>query len=266
MSNIAVTHAASGLVYAEVARAERVTPHMVRVTLTGDDLRRFEHVGFDQWFRLALPVHGDAALRRMPQRFGMTGMLKWLAIGKDARPVIRNYTVRDFRPEMPELDIDFVVHGDDGTAGPWAQRAVAGERVAFIDQGCGWRGLASDWQLIAADESGLPAAAGILRDLPRGARGHAIIELFDARDRQAVEAPPGVTVHWLVRDPGEAPGARLLPFLADLAFPEGLPYAFVVGEQALAAAGRRHLVKERGIDRRHVTFSGYWKRGATSPS
>lgn len=141
---------------------------------------------------------------------------------------------------------------------------MAGERVAFIDQGCGWRGLPSDWQLIVADESGLPAAAGILRDLPREARGHAIIELFDERDRQPVFAPDGVTVHWLIRDPAMPPGERALPFLRDLDLPSGVPYAFVVGEQALASGARRHLVKERAIDRRQVTFSGYWKRGAAT--
>lgn len=264
MSNITVTHSASGLVQAEVVRAERITPHMMRVTFGGDDLARFEFRGFDQWFRLALPVRGEEALARLPHRFGMGGTLKWLAMGKEHRPVIRNYTVRDFRPEVRELDVDFVVHGDDGIAGPWAQRAEPGERIALIDQGCGWRGLPSDWQLIVADESGLPAALGILRDLPRDARGHAVIELFDDRDRQDVEAPAGVTVHWLVRDPAAAPGERALPFLRELELPDGVPYAFVVGEQALASGARRHLVKDRGIDRRQVTFSGYWKRGAAT--
>lgn len=132
MSNITVTHSASGLVQAEVVRAERITPHMMRVTFGGDDLARFEFRGFDQWFRLALPVRGEEALARLPHRFGMGGTLKWLAMGKEHRPVIRNYTVRDFRPEVRELDVDFVVHGDDGIAGPWAQRAEPGERIAAV--------------------------------------------------------------------------------------------------------------------------------------
>ncbi|OCG75376.1 hypothetical protein A7J15_03060 [Microbacterium sediminis] len=133
-----------------------------------------------------------------------------------------------------------------------------------IDQGRGWRGLPSDWQLIVADESGLPAAAGILRDMPREAVGHALIELFDERDRQHVDAPEGMTVHWLIRDPAMPPGTRALPYLQALDLPGGVAYAFVVGEQALATGARRHLVRERGIDRRQVTFSGYWKRGAAT--
>lgn len=256
MSNIAVTHAGSGLVHAEVMRRERVTPNMVRVTLGGEDLRRFEFRGFDQWFRLALPVTADADLARMPHTFGVGGYLTYLRIPKGKRPVVRNYTVRDFRGD--ELDIDFVAHGTDGVAGPWAARAEPGDRVAFIDQGCGWLGKPADSNLIVADESALPAALGILRDMPRDATGHAIIELFDERDRQEVDAPAGMTVHWLTRE-GD-PGSAALPALRELAF-TGLPYAFAVGEQALATGARRHLVKERGVPKELVTFSGYWRKG-----
>ncbi|MGO3706180.1 siderophore-interacting protein, partial [Microbacterium gubbeenense] len=73
MPNITITHADSGLVAAEVVRTARVTPNMIRITLGGDDLRRFEYRGFDQWFRLALPVSSPDDLARMPQKFGVGG-------------------------------------------------------------------------------------------------------------------------------------------------------------------------------------------------
>ncbi|HEY0248621.1 MAG TPA: siderophore-interacting protein [Gryllotalpicola sp.] len=41
---------------AEVLRAQRVSPHLVRVTFTGDDLGALSRRGFEQWFRLFLPV------------------------------------------------------------------------------------------------------------------------------------------------------------------------------------------------------------------
>lgn len=266
MSNIAVTHTESGVVQAEVVRRELVTPHMVRVTFGGDDLARFAFLGFDQWFRLALPVGDAEGLARMPAKFTIGGYLTgYLRIPKDMRPVVRNYTVRDFRAAAGELDVDFVVHGTDGVAAPWAGQAEPGARVALIDQGCGWRGLSADGNVIVADESGLPAAAGILRDMPRDAVGHAIIELFDERDRQDVDAPDGMIVHWLVRDAAEDPGSAALPALRDLEIPAGTTYAFAVGEQALAAGARRHLVRERRIPKSHVTFSGYWRRGKAAP-
>ncbi|MGO2110860.1 MAG: siderophore-interacting protein [Pseudoclavibacter sp.] len=267
MSNITVTHSTSGLVHAAVARTERVTPNMVRVTLAGGDLDAFDHRGFDQWFRLAIPVRDHEGLDRMPAKFGIAGYLKYLTMPKGMRPVVRNYTVRAYRTAaesastQAELDIDFVVHGTDGVAGPWALNAEPGSEVALIDQGCGYAPVPADSTLIVADESGLPAAVGVLRDLPRDATGHAVIELFDADDRQEVDAPEGVTVHWLERGHDEAPGARALPTLRDLEFDPASVYAFAVGESALATGARRHLVGERGVAKRSVTFSGYWKLG-----
>lgn len=264
MSNIAVTHASSGLVHASVVRTERVTPHMMRVTLGGDELERFEPRGFDQWFRLAVPVGDGARLDNLPDRFGIAGYVRFLTLPKGTRPVIRNYTVRAFRTDPAELDIDFVVHGTEGVAGPWAEAAQPGAEVALIDQGCGFQPVPSDWTLLVADETGLPAVAAILRDLPRDATGHAIIELFDARDRQDVDAPAGITVHWLERSPDEAPGTAALPALRGLDFPDGSVYAFAVGESAVATGARRHLVAERGIPKGNVTFCGYWKRGRSA--
>jgi len=262
MSNIAVTHAPSGLVRAEVVRTERVTPHMMRVTLGGPDLERFEFRGFDQWFRLAVPVDESSRLDRLPDRFGIAGYLRFITLPKGTRPVIRNYTVRAFRADPAELDIDFVVHGTEGVAAPWAASAQPGSPVALIDQGCGWKPVPADWLLLVGDESGLPALAGILRDLPRDAVGHAIIELFDLADRQDVQAPTGVTVHWVERATGAAPGSAALPALAALEFPAGSVYAFAVGESSLATGARRHLVNERGVPKSDVSFCGYWKRSA----
>jgi len=260
VSNIAVTHAPSGLITTSVVSSRRITPNMVRVTFGGGDLDRFEFRGFDQWFRLAIPVDESSRLDRMPDRFGFTGYLKYLSVPKGSRPVVRNYTVRAFRPEALELDVDFVAHGDDGVAGPWAAAAEPGDQVAFIDQGCGWSPVAADWSLLVADESGLPAVAGILRDLPRDARGIALIELFDLADRQELEAPDGVEVQWLQRPHDSAPGTAALPALEALTFPAGTPYAFAVGESAVATGARRHLVQTRGIPKQNVTFCGYWKR------
>lgn len=262
MSNITVTHSESGLMRVSVARTERVTPHMMRVTLTGEELRRFEYRGFDQWFRLAVPAADGVRFDNLPERFGMTGYLKFLTLPKGSRPVIRNYTVRQFRAESLELDVDFVVHGTEGVAGPWAASVEPGAEVAFIDQGCGWKPVEADWHLLVADESGLPAVAGVLRDLPRDARGIAVIELFDLADRQPLDEPKGFTVHWVERPAGSAPGSAALPALAALEFPAGAPYAFAVGESAVATGARRHLVAERGTPKSDITFCGYWKRGA----
>jgi len=265
-SNIAVAHADTGLVTADVVRAERISPSFVRVTLEGEQLRDWRSLGFDQWFRLALPVAGDATrFDRLSERFDTRGYLKYLALPRATRPAIRNYTVREFDADAHRLDIDFVVHGEGGTphagiAGPWAASLPVGAHVALIDQGCGYRPVAgANRVVLAGDESALPAVLGILRDLPRDAVGHAIIEVPDDADRQPSAAPDGVEVHWVVRAGGSTPGAEALRALTELPAWEGPVSAFVAGEQKLATGGRRHLVNERGVDHRAVDFCGYWR-------
>lgn len=260
-SNIAVDHATTGLVHAEVERAQKISPHFVRVTLGGEGLRSWRHLGFDQWFRLALPIAEDTCFDRLSDRFDMRGYLKYLPLPKATRPVIRNYTVREFRAEQGELDIDFVVHGTEGFAGNWAASLPIGSPVALLDQGCGFtRNAEADRVLLVGEESALPAVLGVLRDLPAHTVGDAIIEIADAADRQPAPSPAGVRQHWIVRPDATRPGALALDALKQVATSgEGLQ-AFMVGEQQLASGGRKHLVNELGVPKSEVKFCGYWRQ------
>lgn len=264
MPNITITHAESGLIQTQVVRTERVTPHVMRVTLAGGDLERFKYLGFDQWFRMAIPVHAEDRFDNLPRRFGFGGLLKFMTLPKGTRPVIRNLTIRQFSPETGELDIDFLLHGSTGVAGPWAEGVQPGAPVALVDQGCGWNPVPAERSLIVADECAMPAALAILRDMPADATGDAIIELYDQRDRQDTVAPAGMNVHWVIRDPDEAPGTRALPALRELSIVPSL-YAFAVGESALIKGTRRYLVNECAVPKANVTFCGYWRIGQSSP-
>lgn len=259
-TNTKVSHADTGLVTAEVLRAEQISPHFVRVTLGGERLRSWRFLGFDQWFRLALPVSDDTRFDRLSERFDMRGYLRYLSLPKATRPAIRNYTVREYRREACELDIDFVVHGTEGVAGPWAASLPVGAPVALIDQGCGYRRVdGASKVLLAGDESALPAVLGILRDIPADSTGTAIIEVPHDEDRQPVTGPAGVEVHWIVRDAASRPGSQALAAVRELTF-DGAPVsAFFAGEQELATGGRRHLVNELGVPKASVDFTGYWR-------
>ncbi|WP_022892951.1 siderophore-interacting protein [Agromyces subbeticus] len=259
VSNIAVTHAKNGVIEAEVVSARLISPHFVRLTVAGDELVDWRHLGFDQWFRLAVPVAEGTRFDNLSGTYDMAGYLRYLTLPRATRPVIRNYTVREFRPETLELDIDFVVHGDDGVAGPWAGSLPIGASVGLIDQGCGYQPVVADSTVLVGDESALPAVLGILRDLPRDTRGHALVELGDLADRQEVDAPDGIDLHWIVRRPEDAPGAAALEHLRQLPAFDGSVYAFAAGESKLATGARRHFVNERGAPKGNVTFCGYWR-------
>lgn len=88
-----------------------------------------------------------------------------------------------------------MVHGGEGVAGPWAASLPVGAPVALIDRGCGYRHVEGATRVVlAADESALPAALGILRDLPPEITGTAIIEVPHVEDQQPVIFPTGVEV------------------------------------------------------------------------
>ncbi|WP_007509232.1 siderophore-interacting protein [Pseudofrankia saprophytica] len=256
---------------AEVVKAQRITPHAVRITVSGEDLRRFQPMGFDQWFRLYIPQEGQHELRR-PGRAGLSGYVQYLSIPKATRPVMRNYTVRAFRTESAELDIDVMTH-EGGVASAWAERARPGDQVALVDEGIMYTPAPeTDWALLVCDESGLPAVAGICESLPRDARGEAFLEIPGPDDAQEIDAPVGVNLHWLSRDdPHARPGALARAAVTALDPPKGRPYAFVVGESAMVTGLRRFLVTERAIPKEDVSFCGYWRAqaapaGSASPA
>ena len=81
----------------------------------------------------------------------------------------RTYTVRSWAPAARELTLDFVVHGDEGLAGPWAQQAQPGQQVRFLGPGGAYSpSQDADWHLLAGDESALPAIAAALEAMPAG--------------------------------------------------------------------------------------------------
>ncbi|MFD9498490.1 siderophore-interacting protein [Streptomyces sp. NPDC060035] len=241
---------------AQVVRTEQITPHMVRVVLGGDGLAGFELAGFtDHYVKLCFAPEGaDYAhpfdIARIREEYP-----------REQWPTTRTYTVRSWDPAARELAIDFVVHGDEGLAGPWASRARPGEQVTFLGPGGGYGPQTSaDWHLLVGDESALPAIAATLEQMPTGALVHAFVEVADATEEQKIVTPDGVVVTWLHR--GERPvGEALTEAVTGLEFPEGEVQAFVHGEARFVKEIRRHLRLERGIPAGQLSISGYWRLG-----
>ncbi len=257
------------LIRLEVLRSERITPHFQRVTVGGGTIDDFTPMGWDQWFRMFIPTDDEFGLDQVPDKVNFLGYVRYLRIDKGHRPVLRNYTVRAFRPvgsRGPELDIDFVLHGsaEDGTAGPasaWAKTCRPGDQIGIVDEGIAFnpdRGV--DRVLLVADETGVPAVAGILASLPDTATGTAILEVPTIQDVFDLSQPLRFDVRWLSRTPHERPGSVALETLRALPVDPAGMHAFVVGEQGLVAGARRHLV-ETGVPKDQISFVGYWKLG-----
>ena len=245
---------------AHVVRRRRLGPSMVRITFGGRRLGGCRG-GRDQSFSLFLPHPGQAA-PVVPTEAGEGWFAVWRAMDPAVRAVMRSYTVRGHRRLPGELDVDFCLHGDEGPASRWAGRAGPGDRTVLLapvvpdNKTVGFRPPpGTDWVLIAADATALPAAAAILDWLPPGVRARVWLDVPDAGDIQDLPSAADAEVTWLVR--GDLPEAVRA---ADL--PAGTGYAWTAGEAGCVRALRRHLVGDRGFDRGRVEFSGYWRLGA----
>ncbi|MEU0663309.1 siderophore-interacting protein [Streptomyces lavendulocolor] len=243
---------------ARVVRTERLTPHMVRVVLGGDGLDGFAADEFtDHYIKLLFGAPGVT----YPEPFDMARIRE--EFPREQWPTTRTYTVRAWDAAQRELTVDFVVHGDEGLAGPWAARARVGDTVRFLGPGGGYApDPAAAWHLLVGDESALPAIAASLERLPEDAVGHALIEVESPDDEQKVAVPPGVEVRWLHRS-GRPVGEALLAAVEGLDFPPGDVHAFVHGEAGFVKDLRRHLRLERQVPRERLSISGYWRLGKT---
>jgi NADPH-dependent ferric siderophore reductase len=248
-----------------VVRTARVGATLVRVSFGGPGLEPFLSGGRDQRVKLFLP-HPDQAEPVVPR--GEDWYARWRVLDPRVRAVMRSYTVCAQRLDPAEFDVEFVLHGDAGPASRWARLARPGDRVMVFgpavsdNSGVDFRPPpGTGWVLLTADETALPAVAGILAWLPPGTPARVWIEVPHADDVRPLPTSADARIDWIVRD--GAPAGLVLPAVRAAELPSGTPYAWVAGEAGVVRALRRHLVGERGLDRRAVTFTGYWRRGAT---
>ncbi|MCQ4208023.1 MULTISPECIES: siderophore-interacting protein [Streptomyces] len=240
---------------AQVVRTERLTPHMQRVVLGGDGLADFpeqlEHT--DHYVKLLFAPEGVS----YDEPFDVERIREELP--REQWPVTRTYTVRAWDPAARELTLDFVIHGDEGLAGPWAASVQPGGPVRFMGPGGAYHpDTSADWHLLVGDESALPAVAAALEALPEGARAHVFLEVEGPEEEQKIDSPVEIT--WLHRS-GRPVGQALIAAVTELAFPEGRLHAFVHGEAGFVKELRRHLRVDREVPREDLSISGYWRLG-----
>jgi NADPH-dependent ferric siderophore reductase len=219
----------------QVREVTRLTPRMVRITLAGGDMEDFISASFDDHVKVFFPA----------------------ADGGESPK--RDYTPRHFDTARGELEIEFVLHGE-GPATEWAAAAkvgdtleIGGPRGSFVIP------LGFDTHVLMGDESALPAIARRLEELAGRARAIALIEIDGDADRVALPQAEGLEVRWIARSQGS-----LLDALRALPLPAGETYYWAAGESAAMRAVHQHLVQERGVDKKRVRASSYWRRGAVA--
>ncbi|MBF9335023.1 siderophore-interacting protein [Microbacterium lacticum] len=248
-----------------VSRVADVTSGMKRITLTGTQLEAFDSPGGDPQPAFASPGFDDDIRLLFPYPGEADPVLPLVEDGRvtfaeGRRPIARAYSVRRYDSKSRELDIDFVLHGH-GVAADWARQAQPGDPIHIAGPGkTQTLPEGRDWFLIAGDDTAIPAIARLLEELPRDARGQVLIDVANIDHRQDLSAPDGIEVSWIPHV--AASRYSLLDAIRDMSWQPGAPFAWLAGEQSEVQRIRRYLVKERGVPKPDIDFTGYWKRGS----
>lgn len=177
-------------------------------------------------------------------------------------PARRTYTVRSFDKTAQEMSIDFVAHGDNGPASRWASQVKAGDFLGFAGPSePKVTHFDADWYIVAADPSAIPVAAVTLECMPRDAIGVAIFEVTSQHDRQHIDAPAGIEMHWLVHPDPSVQSVAVETYIRGLIWPNGRVQTCIAGESGVIQSLRAFLTQEKSINRGDLYISGYWKIG-----
>ncbi|MGF1909271.1 siderophore-interacting protein [Vibrio kasasachensis] len=226
-----------------VRSSETITPNMQRLILQGEVLRSFPDDCEGGYIKLLFNSQGGTDLSD---------------IAEGERPVMRTYTIRRYMPDHHSIEVDFVRHitqdSQCGFASRWAINAQVGDAIEIRGPGSiSNLNHDADWFLLAADMTALPALSAKVKQLPSNAQGYAIIQLVNDDDRQHLEVPSGIEVHWITEEISQA--VRLLTWL------EGQASAWVACEFDSMRGLRQYLRNEKEIGRDFIYISSYWKNG-----
>lgn len=191
-----------------VRRRIVLSPSMLRFVFAGDALTHARSFGPDQRIKIFFPnAAGELTVPRGEDWYG-----QYRNQSEVSRAPMRTYTIRALRNDEAEMDVDFAAHGDGGPASRWATRAQPGDRVVMLaphaEEDGGGGGV--EWKppqdvrevLLIADETALPAVAGILESLSEQAQPpkvRAYIEVPVGADAIDLVGPDDMQIVWLPR-------------------------------------------------------------------
>lgn len=219
-----------------VAAIERITPGMLRLQLSGDDLADFVSLAPDDHIKIFVPGAGEEMERR-------------------------DYTPRRYDTDARTLLIDFAIH-EAGPVTKWALDARIGDRLEIG----GPRGSAvvsgdiENWLLIG-DETALPAIGRRVEEAAANTRITAIVAVADAGEHQILQTSAQLDIRWAHRPLSEATDpAALMEILRSVDLQAGT-FVWIAAEASVTRALRSYLVEERGYPLSWIKASGYWVKG-----
>jgi NADPH-dependent ferric siderophore reductase len=240
---------------------QQLTPNMQRISFQADDLSDFPSDAAGGYIKLLFTEQGNTDISQL---------------AADERPKMRTYTIRHLRQALSQLDVDFVHHehlninnSDDkscnsstgGFAATWSQSVSIGDTISIAGPGMIKPvNIDSDWYLLVADMTALPALSAQLAKLPKTAGGYAIIEINHPDDKQTLVKPEGIEIIWVFANTAKT---NLLTQVKALTWLQGEVSIWCACEFSAMRALRVYFRNDKSIDKDNIYISSYWKSGCT---
>lgn len=242
----------------KVSRKEYITPHYLRIYLTGPDMAVFSNTTVGLNNKILIPPAGVHKIH-FPE-FDFEKM-EWIQPEESIRPTIRTYTHRGINLATNEIWIDFVVHGDEGPASAWAINTAAGAVLGVLMHSEKSELYPkADHYLLVGDATAIPVLGAILEDLPANARGTCILEVHGPQEEQTLPTKAAIDFIWL-HNAAPAEGSALPEIVKQQSLPENSRFGYVAAEFSAVKAIRAYLRKEKNWKQEELYAYSYWKAG-----
>jgi len=175
---------------------------------------------------------------------------------------MRTYTMRDIDLEKKLMTIDFVGHGENGSASKWAIHSEPGDKLGVlmkVKEKALF--LPADWYLLTGDHTALPVISVILESLPHNAKGKAILEVYSSDDILEIKKPRNIELIWKFNSkPGET--STLTEYFRNISLPNvKSKFIFAAMESVAINEIQQILRNTAGLQREEWQAYSYWKYG-----
>lgn len=228
----------SRLQQVRVVRNRMLSPFLRRITLAGACLSGYVTGLPAQWIKLYAPMSLS-----------------------DLGDIGRAYTIRAYRPDEKEIDIDIALHRQ-GPLTMWAASAWEGQSLAISGARGGYTiAPGAQWLMLAGDVTAVPAISTILETLPQEFPVKVCVNLSDASELDLLPVSRHTELYWMVQGRGaRASRGNLQAIVASAGAFNGPGQAWIAGEASVAAAVGKYLLRDVGMAAASVHPFGFWKR------
>ena len=242
-------------------KKEFVTPHLIRVYLENNDVSFFEDTTLGGTCKLLFPPLG---IRDIHYAEYDEMNKKWVSPSDKFKPVSRTYTLRNIDAANNQVVIDIANHGLNGPGSRWANEAKIGDRIG-VSMKSKKKDLApkTDFILLAADLTGLPAISTIIESLSANTKGIVCVEVPTENDIHTIETKANLEFKWII-NPEVGNGTALHTLVKKQNLPkrkEGKRFAYIAGESKSVKEIKSFFKDDLEWKKDEFYCTSHWKAG-----